>query len=172
MPELLKCYVEQQPAVRFIGKKYLDQDRNEFGSFGSKWMEWFANDWFTPLHQLMPKALQFEHQLSNIGLMREKQGEPFQYWIGMFCPITAKVPEGYQFIDFPSSTLGVTWIEGKEPDIYGKEGQCADLLGKNGHTIVGDKAGAFWFYERYVCPRFTKPNEQGHRILDIVFFIK
>lgn len=172
MPELIKSFIEVQPATRFIGKRYFDRDRNEYGSFSTKWGEWFDQDWFAPLLALLPTPFAFEHQRSNIGLMRTKEGEPFEYWIGIFCPANSVVPAGFEFIDFPKSTLGVTWIKGKEPEIYGIEHLCADQLKSQGIEITQDKKGATWFYERYVCPRFTQPDEQGNRILDLVFFTK
>ncbi len=32
--------------------------------------------------------------------------------------------------------------------------------------------GAFWFFERYQCPRFTTPDEKGNVILDMCYFVK
>ena len=44
----------------------------------------------------------------------------------MFCPNNAEVPEGYSFIDFDESDLGVVWLYGKEHEVYGQEHKCAD----------------------------------------------
>ena len=38
---------------------------------------------------------------------------------------------------------------------------------QEGMRIIADEQGAFWFFERYVCPRFTEPDSQGNVILDI-----
>ncbi len=35
-----------------------------------------------------------------------------------------------------------------------------------------DSSGAWWFFERYVDPRFTKPDPQGNQILDICHYVK
>jgi hypothetical protein len=40
-----------------------------------------------------------------VGLMRWKEGEPFEYWIGVFCPESAAAPEGYSFKDFEEADL-------------------------------------------------------------------
>jgi hypothetical protein len=45
MSEIIKTYKQHVPALRFIGKKYGDQDRVN-GGFGVKWGEWFSNRWF------------------------------------------------------------------------------------------------------------------------------
>lgn len=104
--------------------------------------------------------------------MRWKEGEAFEYWIGMFLPEGTVPPKGYDYIDFSASNLGVCWLQGKEPEIYGKEEECANKLSEEGYAIVTDEAGAWWFFERYGCPRFTKPDENGNVILDICHFVK
>ena len=35
-----------------------------------------------------------------------------------------------------------------------------------------DKDGVQWCFERYVCPRFTDPDEQGNVILDMCYYVK
>jgi predicted transcriptional regulator YdeE len=104
--------------------------------------------------------------------MRHKKGEKFEYWIGIFTREKTEVPEGFNYVDFPESNLGVCWVYGKENEVYMKEPMCAEKLGENGYAIVNDKDGACWFFERYVCPRFTTPDEKGNIILDICFYIK
>ena len=54
---IVKVYRESLPNVRFIGKKYGDNDRVD-GSFGAKWGEWFQNGWFNILEKeinMLPK---------------------------------------------------------------------------------------------------------------------
>ena len=42
---------------------------------------------------------------------------------------------------------------------------------KQGMEIISDEAGAYWFFERYTCPRFTTPDEDGNVILDICQYV-
>lgn len=113
----------------------------------------------------------FEDAGAYIGMMRYKNGDPFQYWIGIFAPEGVEVPDGYQYIDLPASKLGVCWIHGQEPDIYGKDNLVMEEFKKNNITPVTDAEGAFWFFERYACPRFTTPDEDGYVILDHCYYI-
>ena len=170
MVEIIKAYKQHVPALRFIGKKYGDQDRVN-GSFGAKWGEWFTNGWFEVLEKSIETKGEYEDSGAYIGLMRHKEGENFQYWIGIFMPAETNVPEGFDYVDFPETELGVCWVYGKENDVYMKEPICAEKLGESGYQIKNDKDDACWFFERYVCPRFTTPDENGNIILDICFFI-
>jgi hypothetical protein len=171
MADVLKTYRQSAPAMRFIGKKYADEDRVN-GGFGTQWVEWFTHGWFEKIQSTFdPKAL-YEDGDATIGLMRWKDGEPFEYWIGAFCPKGTVVPEGFVSVDFPATSLGVAWVYGKEPEVYGQEHECAEALKKQGFEILGDEVGAYWFFERYVCPRFTTPDEQGNVILDICHYVR
>lgn len=175
MAEIIKTYSQQVPALRFIGKKYGDDDRVN-GSFGAKWGEWFQNGWFEVIERLHEGSSSeiYEDGDAYIGLMRAKDGEPFEYWIGMLMPEGTAVPEGFGFVDFPESTLGVCWVYGSDAtgDIYCHEDECAAKLTEAGLEIQNDKDGACWIFERYGCPRFTTPDEKGNVILDICFFVK
>lgn len=173
MYEIIKAYSQNMPSSRFIGIKYGDEDRVE-GGFGSRWGEWFEKDRFGRLEGLLTDEYKtaYEDAGAYIGLMRCREGEPFQYWIGMFLPEGAEVPEGYGFVDMPEAKLGVAWIQGQEGELYCKEDKCAERLVQDGFEIVNDPSGACWFFERYGCPRFTTPDSQGNVILDICFYVK
>ena len=170
--EIIKVYKQEVPAMRFIGKKYGDEDRVD-GGFGKQFGEWHEKGWFAIIEKLMSEDLKavYEDADAHMGLMRHKNGEPFQYWIGMFMPKDTDVPEGFEYYDFPKAELGICWVYGKEPDIYMKEGKCAQKLAEEGHKIVHDKQGATWFFERDVSSRF-KPDEKGNNTLDIGFFLR
>ena len=171
MAEVIRTYRQRIPATRFIGKKYTDADRVD-GLFSAKWGEWFANGLFANIENASGYRTDFfEDAGASIGMMRYKNGEPFQYWIGMFTPEGTAVPEGYQFLDLPARTLGVCWIRGAEPDIYGKDNLVMEAFKDNGIEPVTDEAGAFWFFERYCCPRFTTPDENGLVILDHCYYV-
>ncbi|WP_040952571.1 hypothetical protein [Gorillibacterium massiliense] len=173
MTEITRDYVQLMPSSRFIGMKYGDEDRVN-GGFGEQWGSWFAADRFKPLEALVDDEFRgaYEDADAYVGLMRWKENEPFEYWIGMFLPQDAVVPDGYGFIDKPEDKLGVCWLRGTEPDIYGKEHLCAERLGKAGYEISQAADGAWWFFERYVCPRFTEKDEAGQVILDICHYVK
>ena len=51
--EIINAYIEECPACRFIGKRYTPKDSVN-GSYGHKWGEWWANNWFEPLDKLPP----------------------------------------------------------------------------------------------------------------------
>ena len=170
MAQLTKVYTQDVPAFRFIGKTYGDNDRVD-GYFGAKWGEAFETGMLERVEKLADKNL-FEGADAYIGLMRCKDGEPYRYCIGMFCPAGTAVPEGLDSYDFPASRFGIGWLYGKELDLYGREPLVAEGLGKKGYSIRNDNQGACWIFERYVCPRFTSPDEQGNVTLDIGFFVE
>lgn len=173
MYEIIKSYVQRVPAVRFIGIKYGDEDRVN-GGFGSQWGEWFANDRFSKLEGLLTEEFKasYEDAEAYLGFMRWKDGEPFQYWIGMFLPVGTDVPEGFGYIDIPEAKLGVCWLQGPDEELYCKEDKCAERTVKDGYEIIQDKEGAWLFFERYACPRFTSKDEEGRIILDICHYIR
>ncbi len=45
--------------------------------------------------------------------MRWKDGQLFEYWIGLFTPETTLAPDGFEYVDFPERQLGVCWVYGK-----------------------------------------------------------
>ena len=173
MADIIKVYKQSIPALRFIGKKYGDNDRVN-GMFGSKWNEWWQNGWFDILTKQIGVHVDeiYEDGDAYLGLMRWKKNEPFEYWIGMFLPENTPVPDNFAHTDFSGSELGVCWVYGKEGDVYLKEGKCVEKLKEEGIEIVPDEKGALWFFERYCCPRFTTPDDKGNIILDICYFVK
>lgn len=164
MTEFIKSYRQHLPALRFIGKKYGDGD-----NIGQCWGDWHCNGWFDIVERA--GVADCEDSDAYLGLMRRKAGEPVTYWIGMFCKADAEVPEGFESIDLPTSDLGVVWVCGQEHEVYGKEDVCAQICREAGMQVLTDEQGACWSVERYGCPRFTTPDEQGRVILDICHFI-
>lgn len=172
MYEITKTYTQSIPASRFIGIMYSDNDRVN-GGFGAQWCDWFENNRFEKLEALITEEFNcsYEDAAAFVGLMRFKEGEPFQYWIGMFLPSGSEVPEGYNFIDMPEDKLGVCWLHGPEGELYCKEDKCSDRLTQEGYEVKPDEKGAWWFFERYACPRFTTKDEAGHVTLDICHYV-
>jgi len=167
MAEIIKVYEQNVDAMRFIGKKYGDDDRVD-GNFGAKWGEWHINDWFGKIEKLIDRHIKeiYEDGDAYIGLMHGGHDEPFEYWIGIFMPEGTIVPDGFDYIDFPAGKLGVCWIQGKENDVFMLEGKCGERLEKEGFDVNID-----FCFERYACPRFTTPDDNGNIILDICFYL-
>lgn len=167
MAEIIKVFKEEVPAMRFIGKKY--QDYNGWG-------EWFANGWFDVIENRMggtEKILGiWENAGAYVGLECRKNGELQQYWIGMFTPEDTEVPQGFEYIDFPKSSLGTCWIYGREEEVHGSVGNCWKALQNEGFEIAVDENGVEMSFENCLCPRFTTPDEKGNVILDYCYFIK
>ena len=102
--------------------------------------------------------------------MRHKQGEPPEYWIGMFLAADAAVPDGYDKVDFPPRRLGIAWLRGPESELYSREELALNGLREAGFNPVPDEKGACWFMERYACPRFAEADAAGKVVLDIGVF--
>lgn len=171
--KIVKTYTQQLPEFRFIGIKYGDSDRVN-GNFGAKWGEWFRKGRFEILQKAIGEQSFFEDSSAYIGLMRGKEGEPFVYAIGMFAPVGTQPPEGMEYIDFPAVKVGIGWVCGNEEsgELYCNEDEVVAEMKKNGVVPTADEEGAYWYFERYACPRFTSPDEDGNVILDVGFFTK
>lgn len=167
MTEIKRVYRQSLPAMKLVGRRYGEGDRQN-GTFSHKWSEWFQNGLFEPL-RLPGGEEPFEDCDAFIGLCRCKEGEPFEYWIGVFVPESFAVPEGYESVSFPARDVAVCWVSGKEPDIYSY--CCLERLHAEGFEWTADADGVKWCFERYVCPRFTEPDGEGNAILDMCFSV-
>jgi hypothetical protein len=169
--EIIRTYKQEIPALRFIGKKYGDNDRVN-GSFGKYWGDWFQNGWFDIIEKQIGKSIKtiYEDGDAYIGLEKYKEGEPFEYWIGMLMPENTFVPDGYMFQDFSQGSLGVCWLYGKEGEIFMQEENCMKRLEKEGYKFSPDENGFQWLFERYGCPRYTTPDGKGNIRLEICFY--
>lgn len=154
-----------RPACRLVGRRYTEADRKN-GSFAHIWGEWFQKGLFAPLEQTaLPQGADAFFDGSYIGAMRMADGG-FEYWIGMFLPLDAPVPEGCGHAELPEEPCALFWIYGNEGsgEIYGMsaEALCQAELDKRGWM----RLDTGWHFERYNCPRFTTPDAQGNVILD------
>ena len=170
MAEITKVYRQAMPAARFIGKRYTEKDQKN-GYYIEQWQEFITEGWFMPLSGALPDW-QFEGSDAPIGLIRHKENEPSEYWIGRFLPLGHEVPEGYQHIDFPAGSLGVCLVRGKGLDIYRQEALCLPELERYDANLVCDDEGAFWMFERYEFPRSRRPDADGCLTLDYCFYIE
>ena len=165
MVKIIKTNKESVPPMRFIGKKYGNEDRVN-GLFGAKWGEWFENDWFSQLEKL-GTIDGWEHY---IGLMGHENGV-FKYWIGMFMPANTKAPEGFEYMDYPACHLGVCRIKGNKNSIYGNEPMCCDKLAEEGYEML-DKEFICFERELLCDDPDTISLENDEMLLDICFFVK
>lgn len=144
---------ESCPAAQFIGKRY---------SGAANWTEWWENGWFDILESL--PRLPFNDD-AYIGAVRIADGKP-ERWIGMFFPAGVKAPDGFESIAVVPTDFAVFYLQGPEntPHFYTMDthNRCLQLLGEHGWTPKEDG----WCFERYQCPRFTTPDENGNVILD------
>lgn len=167
MAEIIKVYRESLPSLRLIGRRYTDVDRDEYGSFGSKWGEWFAKGDFNVLEGLGSLS---ENEGAYVGFMRCE--DQFEYWIGMFFDKDTLVPDDFSYIDIPSGEIGTCWIYGNEDngELYGEEihSKCVSKITDEGWKLAKNQM----FFERYNCPRFTKPDEKGNVILDYCIYLE
>lgn len=157
--QIIKLEKEQMPPARFIGRRYgMEQQVN--GSFSHLWASWFAEDLFAPLEALPPLA---ENQDSYVALMRMAENGP-EYWIGMFFPLGTEAPAGYAAADLPAMDYAVAWLYGDEQsgELYTMHEACVAALEAKGFRT----AEPVCCFERYVCPRFTTPDQLGKVILD------
>ena len=170
MAEIINVYKELIPPVRFIGKCYTHEDGQGCG-YGHRWDEWFGNGWFDVLEGLGKIEGIEDGQLGFIRGIPEHGG----YWIGMFLPPGTEVPDGFASFDLDEGHVGVCWIKGPENDgsIYGMHEQCLQALREKGMgDFLGGGPEPAFFFERYVCPRFTHADEQGNIILDYGVYLK
>lgn len=167
MVEIIKVYKQSFPSLRLIGKKYLNSDRDTYGSFSNKWNEWFEKGYFRPLEELGSLP---ENEGASVGCMR--CSDEFEYWIGMFFPENTEVPNGYEYVDIPAGDIAACWIYGRgdSGELYGDipHNMCVSRVTEAGWNIDEDS----WFFERYNCPRFTTPDEKGKIILDYCMYLK
>lgn len=151
--KILEVKKESFPAARFIGKKYTQ---------GPNWGEWWENDWFSVLEKNERLSVNGD---AYIGAIHIVDGMP-EYWIGMFFPVNTEVPEGFDFVDIDSLDYAVCYLQDKEGsgDFYTMETHnlCLEKLKSLGFKRKEDD----WCFERYNCPRYTMPDNNGNVILD------
>lgn len=172
---IVKVYKESLLNVRFIGKKYGNKDRDNYGGFGSKWGEFHQNGWFCIIEK-NTKILSDKYEGgAYLGLMCCKGDNfetDFEYWVGMFAEENSPVPDGFESVHIPAGDIATAWIYGREDngEIYGGEphNACMDKFAKQGWELQE----APYFFERYQCPRFTTNDGDGGVILDYCIYIK
>lgn len=151
--KLLEMKKESWPKVRLIGKKY---------DGASNWGEWWANGWFEVLEKNPPLPCNGDAYMGAVHIVN---GMP-ERWIGMLFSVDTNVPEGFDYIDIEPMEYAFCYLQDKENsgDFYTMEAHnmCLEALRVQGYKRKEDD----WCFERYNCPRFTSPDEDGNVILD------
>ena len=150
---------ESCPAARLIGKRYTDSPN---------WGEWWENNWFGALEAMQSIPFNGDAYIGGVHIV---DGMP-EYWIGMLFPAETAAPEGFDCTDIPPLDFAVFYLSNKEGsgDFYTMETHemCLAQLSSLGMKRREDD----WCFERYNCPRFTTPDEQGNVILDYAISIE
>ena len=150
---------ESWPAARMIGKKH-EAEPN--------WNEWWQNDWFAALEKNAPLAIGGD---AYLGAVRVVNGKP-ERWIGMLFPVDAPVPDGFEAVDLEPLDYAVCYLYGKQDsaDFYTMVTHqlCLEALRTQGYKRRENS----WCFERYQCPRFTTPDENGNVILDYAISVE
>lgn len=172
MADIMKTYEEFAPASRFVGRKYTDADRVE-GTFARVWHEWLDSGRFDALKKNMDTgwAAGFPEAGSPVGLMRLREDEGFEYWVGLFLQPDAAVPEGLDFLDAPETRQAVCLVRGLEPDIYFQAENALSILKSSGYEPLSDAEGFMWVQERYQQERFMGKPDDGRKTLDLVIMV-
>ena len=163
MVTILETFLEHCPSLKLIGKRYSDQDRDQYGSFGEKWGQWHSNGWFDQVEQGVGG-----YGDAYVGAMRFTDAG-FEYWIGVLMPEDHPVPVGFESEQIPAGDLAVSYL-------YGRDG-TADLFGIEAHEacVAKWKSKGWepkgWYMERYNCPRYVTPDEKGNVILDYCAYL-
>lgn len=157
--KILEVKQESCPVARFIGKKY---------EGAPNWGEWWENNWFATLENIPFLPINDD---GYIGAVHVADGMP-ERWIGMFFPADTEVPEGFEYVDIESLDYAVFYLYDKENsgEFFTMEthNMCLEELKAYGFKRKEDD----WCFERYNCPRFTTPDENGNVILDYAISIQ
>lgn len=168
MAEIIRTYKQSVPATRFIGRK----DPLNGGGWGEG-ATWAALSEIEKAAGSEANAY-FEDAGAYIGLLHfDKKPNPLGYWIGIFAPAETPVPEGFEYFDFPAQNFGVAWIQGKDMGDIGQQFRnVKKSLKTAGMKIVLQDDRTCFQFERYPCPRYTTPDENGNIICDYCYFVK
>ena len=172
MAEIVQILEEKQPAALFVGRKY---DPEKWTVPPAMWGTAFEEGWFDTLEVLLPEdwAESFPNADAYIGLEYARGISCDEYWVGMWLPVDTPIPEGFGGLEFPECTLATAYVRGREEtgEIYGCEAECLEAFARQGRMPRMEGAN-YWIFERYACPRFTTPDDEGRVILDMCCIVE
>jgi len=158
-------FKQELPALRFIGTKCFETSAavNVLNMLDS----WKLNGWFDIIEKqaCLDYKTFFEGGDAYINLVRKKDSDTLEHWMGMFMPEGTEVPGGYKMIDFPKMTIGVSRVYGKRNEIVNYESECQNKLTEEGF-ISGDTQ---WFFRRFNWYGFFAEDIYGKRLLDYCY---
>jgi len=161
-PGIIKTYKQEIPALRFIGKKYA------LAEFSYKAVLGMMDDWcfkkmFDAIEKQADQDLKTLYEGGNAytALIKGSGNATSEYRIGMFMPEGTAVPEGYEMIDFPKSTLNVCRVYGKRDSVINYEAECRKKLAVESKN---------WFSLRFNWRDFFKEDKYGKRILEYCYY--
>lgn len=171
MYELTNPHRQKLPACRLIGKRYGAGDIGENG-YQRQWSEFWQKGWFDVLRRAAggAESLRALYEDGDACVAMELWSDAPAYWIGVLAPPQTEAPEGFEAYDISACELGVVWVRGDEGDLYMRESECMELLRRGGDEPATEN-GAIVCFERYACPRFTQPDAEGKKTLDICFVL-
>lgn len=132
------------------------------------WDEWFSGNKFCFFDNL-PEG-KTDNSYSGLMLVNERAGK-LVYWIGALVSDDVDAPEEFESCQIPSANAYTFYIKGiDDPALYAMEGECFGRVPPEELFIDAD--GCVASIERYNCPRFTTPDENGEVILDFCVLVK
>jgi len=167
-PSGIKKITKQElPALCFIGKKCIET--TETVNVLNLLDNWQLKGWFNVIEKQSDIDYKTFCEGGNayINLVRKKDDGLYEHWMGMFTPEGTKVPQGYEAIDFPKSTLAVCSVYGKRDEIAGYETECRNKLTEEGFAVEKDQ----WYFRRFNWHRFFEDDIYGKRLLDYCYFL-
>jgi len=80
-------------------------------------------------------------------------------------PEGTEIPQGYEAIDFPESTLAICTVYGKRDEIVNYETECSNKLIEEGFV----QENGLWYFRRFNWHRFFEEDVYGKRLLDYCY---
>jgi len=166
-PGVIKTYKQEIPALRFIGKKFTETEFS-FKAVLASLDDCCFHKMFDAIKEKLDKDSKTSYYGANsyISLMKTNGEKISEYRIGMLAPKKTAVPQGYEAIDLPGSTLNVCQVYGKRDNIVNYEADCRKKLLEEGIEI---KNGG-WFFQRFDWCDFFKEDKFGKRVLEYCYY--
>ena len=171
---IIKTYKQNIPALRFIGKKITASFNDSgFNAILSQLDNARLNGMFDVIEKIAGNDIKtlYEGNDAYISLIRKTDNKNFEYWLGMFTLKNTGIPDGYEMIDFPKSTLGICRVYGKRNTIIHYDADCRKKLAEEGVYCQEDGSRAKWFFQRFNWRTFFEDDNYGKRILEYGYFI-
>jgi len=165
-----KVFKQELPALRFIGKKCFETSAmvNVLNMLDS----WQLKGWFDVIEKQsnIDYKTFFKGGDAYINLVRKKDNDICEHWMGMFMPEKTEVPQGYDMIDFPKMTIAVSRVYGKRNEIVNYENECYSKLTEEGF-FNGDASRNIreWYFRRFNWREFFEEDAYKKRLLDFCY---